>query len=330
MPDKKSPTKKKKSTASKPKSKAAAKTKEVTAKTEKISRRQRLRNRRQNAKSARAAFKPLSSGFRVFRDSLSFVRQYWKLYLGVTLIYLVLSVILVGGLGGGYDVQNLREDFGQKTGELGASLSIIGLLVGSAGSNTNEGGAAYQTMILIIVSLATIWMVRQLMAGQTLKLRDPFYKGMYPLVPFMLLMLMLCVHLLPAVFGGFVFSSVVRNGLVVTTLEYILWLAITGVFFAVSLYILSASLFALFVVTLPDMAPRAALKNARKIVQYRRWIVMRKLLLLPLLLFVIGVLVLLPLISFVPALVIPVFVLLSMFVLPFSLTYVYMLYRELL
>ncbi len=45
-----------------------------------------------------------------------------------------------------------------------------------------------------------------------------------------------------------------------------------------TLIYVKSSLFALYIVTLPDMTPMKALRSARELARYRRWTVLRKIL----------------------------------------------------
>jgi hypothetical protein len=97
-----------------------------------------------------------------------------------------------------------------------------------------------------------------------------------------------------------------------------------------SIYMVSASIFALYIVTLPDMLPRQALRSARELVRYRRWQIIRKVFFLPVfVILAIGVIIV-PLILYAPPIVPIVFYILSMLSILFAHTYLYSLYRELL
>ena len=271
----------------------------------------------------------LTGSFRLFADSLSVIRQYWKLFVGITLIYLILSMLLVGGLGS-LDVSELKKTFTEDLGQLSASVAVFGLLIGSTGSAGSESGAAYQTIVVILVSLATIWSLRQIYAGEKIGIRDAFYKGMFPLVPFVLVLLFLCLTLIPATIGSFIFTAVFGGELAVTLVETLIWSIVVFLLMVASLYLLSTYIFAAYVVTLTDVRPVEAIKTARKLARFRRWSILRKLLFLPVAYVAIGIIVILPLIVFVPVVVQIVFVLLSMLALVFAHTYVYSLYKELL
>jgi hypothetical protein len=273
--------------------------------------------------------KKLTGAFRLFSDSMSLLRQHWRLFSGITLVYLILSLLLVGGLGE-HNVTELKETFTEELGQTSASIAVFSLLLGTAGRATTESGAAYQTIVVILVSLATVWSLRQVLAGERVGIRDAFYKGMYPLVPFVLVLLFLCVLLLPAIIGGFILSIVFGGGLAVSLAEMVLWAVVIFLLTLASLYLLSTYVFAIYIVTLPDVRPVAAIKTARKLAVYQRWAIIRKLLFLPFALVILGAVTMLPLIALAPAAVQAVFLLLSMIALIFTHTYAYSLYKELL
>lgn len=93
---------------------------------------------------------------------------------------------------------------------------------------------------------------------------------------------------------------------------------------------ISSSIFALYVVTLPEMTPIRALRSAKGLVQFRRWTVMRKILFLPFIICVVGIIIMLPVILLLTPAAEVIFLLLTALVLPVIHSYVYSLYRELL
>jgi hypothetical protein len=109
---------------------------------------------------------------------------------------------------------------------------------------------------------------------------------------------------------------------------------ILGTLFALltiwSLRMISSSVFALYVVTLPDMQPRQALRSAKNLVRFRRQQIMRRLLFLPICVLLLMGAVMLPIILLVPFLVVPVFFVLIMLSILFVHTYLYSLYRGLI
>lgn len=272
----------------------------------------------------------LTSAFRIFKDSLSLTRQYWRLFLGIVVVYFLLSVVLVGGLSGNVNIEEIQQSLGQEVGKLSTTIALYGLLLGSTGSAGSETGAAYLSIVVIVVSLTTIWALRQLLGGEKVAVKQAFYKGMTPLVPFVLVLLVIGLTLLPALLGGTLFTAIYGGNLAVTMLEKVLWAVLVLGLFMWSLRLFSTYGFALYIVTLPDMQPVAALKAARKLVRFRRLIIIRKILFLPFTYLLISATVMIPLILFAPVLVQWVFVPLSLFGFVFAHVYLYSLYKEVL
>jgi hypothetical protein len=257
-----------------------------------------------------------------------------KLFITITLVYALLNLVLVKGFASGTNVADLKKQLDSlATGNFGGVLSGLGvfvLLLGSAGNTSNNTAGAYQLFSALVVSLAVIWALRQILAGKLLRSRDAYYKGMYPLVPFILVLLIIGLQLIPLAIGSSLYTAVMTNGIAVSIVEKLLWGGIFVALAAVSLYFLSSSLFALYIVTLPDMTPRQALRSAKQLVAGRRWLVLRKILFLPVLLLLIAAIIMVPIIIVATPLAQWVFFVLTVSSLVAIHTYMYMLYRELL
>jgi len=184
--------------------------------------------------------------------------------------------------------------------------------------------------LVIVASLAIIWALRQVLSGTRPRIRDAYYKGMYPLIPFILVLLVIGLQLLPLLIGSTLFSLVISNGIAVYLVEKLVWALLFAALALLSLYMISSSIFALYIVTLPDMTPLKALRSARQLVRYRRWTILRKILFLPILLVVVAAVVMLPIIVWLTPLAQWVFFVLTLFAIAAVHSYVYSLYRELL
>lgn len=281
--------------------------------------------------------KPLPKLPNVWQLTVVTWRVLWlnrRLFLGLALVYGLLNLIFVQGLAGGVDVSSLKHTLNQafsgSFGPLTSALGVFTVLVGSAGSGSTQAAGAYQLVLGIVTSLAVIWALRQLLAGSTVRMRDAYYLGMYPLVPFVLVLLVIGLQLLPFAFGSGLYNMVVASGIAVGWLETLGWLFVFVAGLAWSVYMVSSSLFALYVVTLPDMTPMKALRSARELVKGRRWPVILRLAFLPVILLVVSVAIMVPIIIVVAFLAKWIFFLLSMFVLIVINAYIYTLYRELL
>jgi hypothetical protein len=268
------------------------------------------------------------------RKSALLLWQHKTLFAGITLIYGLLTLLLVQGIAGGTDVQGVKEALNSaiqgQFASVGVGLGTFVTLLSSAGNTSSNTAGAYQLILVLISSLAVIWALRQVLAGANIRIRDAYYRGMYPFVPFVLVLCVVGLQLLPMVVGTSLYSLVVTNGIAVHGVEQLLWGLLAVLLTALSLYWLCSSLFALYIVTLPDMTPMKALRSARELLRYRRLQVLRKLLWLPLVLFIAAAIIMLPIIIWLTPLAQWVFFILSMFALVAVHSYMYTLYRELL
>lgn len=263
--------------------------------------------------------------------SLAPIKKNKKLFLGLILLQFILSIVFVIGvdsISSFLAIKNdIQEAFGNVGGKYAQSIALLGYVLGLG---TDSTGSNLQFFITLIFSLAIIWSIRQVMAGERIKLKQAFYEGMYPIIPFLLVLLVIGLQLIPLTIGNFLITTVTSGGLAVTFVEQFVWWILFAFLALLSLYMLLSSIFALYIVTLPEMTPLKALRSARGLVLHRRVSIGLRLIGLPAVGILIYVAVLLPLILIVPLLVVPIFALLSSFGLFFVHSYIYNLYRELL
>lgn len=279
-------------------------------------------------------YRPLPKARKLFRASLGLLWQHKKLFGGIIVIYGLLNILLVRGLSGSSNLSDLKGTldsvFHGVGGKLASSATSFVYLLGTSGSGNTATSGVYQSVLLIICSLAFIWALRQVLAKHQVRIRDSFYQGMYPLVPFLLLFLVIGLQLLPLVIGGGLYSTVIGNGIAVHAYEKAFWLVLFIGLGLWSLRMITGSLFALYIVTLPDMTPLSALRSAKQLVYGRRLLIWRKLIYLPVILLILAAIIEFPLILFVTPLAAWVFFGLSMVALAVVHSYLYNLYRELL
>lgn len=276
----------------------------------------------------------LPSAFLIFRKSVAVLARNWKLFLLIVVIYAVLNTLLVQGftaISGAKDVKSaLDQLFTDDWGHVASGLTLFAYLLGASGSAADATAGLYQIILALTVSLALIWALRQLHAGKKVRMRDAFYNGMSPLVPFILVAVVISLQLIPMAIGVTLYATIVSAGIAATGLEQALWALLAFALSIVSLYMIMSSLFALYIVTLPDMTPMRALRSARQLVAARRWMVMRKVLFLPLALVFLTALIVVPLIFTATVVGAWVFFILSMLFLPVAHSYMYALYRSMI
>lgn len=259
------------------------------------------------------------------RQSAMLLWENRRLFGGITLVYSLLYTLLVQSLQNVNNVAVLRDEAANK---VTGSVSAYGQLLGS--SSSSQAAGSYQIFLFLLFSLGIIWALRQVQAQAKVRIRDAYYKGMYPLVPFILVLLVIGLQLLPLIVGVSVYQVVLVNDIAVTIIEKVLWGIAATVLGIGSLYLVASSIFALYIVTLADMTPIRALRAARTLVRGRRWLVLRKIILLPLVVLLVIGIILLPFILIVPVLAQWVLLVLGAVAIAFSHTYLYNLYRGLL
>lgn len=271
----------------------------------------------------------------ILSASLKHLLKNWKLFCAIGLIYAVLVIVLVRNLQVGIELASLKElfdelFFGQTGGTIITGFILFSSLLSSSVAAPTPAASVFQMFFGVMVSLAAIWALRQTYSDEKPRVKDAFYKGMYPLVPFILVIMVILLQLLPLFIGSTIFSVIVQNGLAVNAAEYLLWGSLFFLLALLSLYMVSSSIFALYIVTLPDITPMQALRSARELVRFRRWSVLRRVVMMPILLAIIGFLIALPVILLAPAAAEILFLFAALFVIILAHSYMYKLYRELL
>lgn len=275
---------------------------------------------------------PLPSSWRIFKTSTKTITSNKRFFGVISLIYAVLSYIFIKAANSGQSIGEMQSALtGSIENTATRSLTVYGVLLGNSTQVKNQISGIYQAIILIIISLAIIYGLRHIiMVKKRVTAKESLYKGMTALIPFILVLIVIGLELLPFGLGSGIYASVVSTGIAVTGIEQFLWQLFVISLGLLTFYMVSSSIFALYIVTLPDMKPIKALKAARELVRYRRMAVVRKLLFLALIIMVIMGVVIVPLIAFLPIAADIIFFFSTIAVLPFVHTYVYTLYRKML
>jgi hypothetical protein len=278
-------------------------------------------------------FAKVPNVFRLSKITFDVFWQNRKFFIGLTLIYGILNLILVQGLASSTDINTIKTELKKvSSGNIGSIFSSLGIyttLLESSGNNSSPTAGAYQIFLGLIASLAVIWSLRHIAVGKKIRIRDAYYKGMTPLIPFVLIILFIAIELIPMLLGAIVFSSL-ESGIARGTFQHVLAFLILLLGILWSLYIVVVPIIALYIVTLENMTPWRAIKLSKKLISKRRWTVVRKILFLPVLIVVLTAVVMVPIIVFITGITQWVFFLLTMLSLVAIHIYMYRLYRELL
>ena len=225
-----------------------------------------------------------------------------------------------------------------KIGEAGLLL-LSGFTGGS--SNLSSEQQIYLGLTLLLTWLASIWLLREVLAGRKPRFRDGLYSSGAPIVSTTLIVLVMLIQLIPVGVVSLVYAALAGVGIVSAGFGAMIFAVIAILALTLVLYWMVPSFIALVIVTLPGMYPFAALRAAGDLVVGRRLAILYRILWLLMLIIIGWLVVMVPLVILdgwlknlwqwyegVP--IVPVLVTTaSTATLVWSSAYIYMLYRKL-
>ncbi len=284
-------------------------------------------------KDQEVLLKPIPSVLELSKNTLNVIWLNKQLFIYLTLVYSFLSLFLVQGVISQGSVDSVKTQlskvFSGHLSGLGTTFSSFAILLGSSPSNS-QSPSGYQLILGLITSLAVIWSLRHLYSRTDFDFKDAFYKSMTPFIPFVLILVVISLQLIPLLIGATLYSAVITGGVAVGWLEKAIFILIFLALALASLYLITSSSMALYIVTLENMTPIKALRSAKQLVKGRRWVVLRKILYLPIAIVIAGSIVMLPFILLLTFISPWIYFLLTSFSLIVIHSYLYNLYRELL
>lgn len=271
-----------------------------------------------------------------------------KPFIGLVVVYAVLTSVFIGI--GSQDLyaqltstlqETSSEVFQGNVGEIGKAALLLAS-IGTSGltGELNEGQQAYAALLGVLIWLTTVWLLRNFIAGNKVKLRDGLYNGGAPIISSLLVLIVFIVQLLPVALAVIAYSAASQTGLLEGGVVTMLFWIVAVLLGVVSLYWVTATFFALIIVTLPGMYPMHALRTAGDMLIGRRvrvllriiWmlvpiIVSWAIVMIPFILFDSWIKSAIPQISGAP--IIPVVLLIiSTVTIVWSASYIYLLYRR--
>ena len=267
---------------------------------------------------------PLPNVIELSKRSLSLLGKNWKQFAGIGLWYAAVAAFFGAVAISGYNVAAVRDQLG---GKLLGSIGAYASLIGSGGGVTDQAGSVYSSVLFVVFSLAVIWALRNVHENSKIRIRDAYYKGMYPLIPFVLVLLVALLACIPAILASGIYQYVMSSG-IKAGVELAVWTVVLLIGILLSMYLLVAPILALYIVSLPNMAPIAALKSARLLALSRRWLFVRKMLFLPIVLLLSVGIIVVPFILLAPAAAQWILAVVGVIVITFAHGYLYELYRS--
>ena len=239
--------------------------------------------------------------------SFRIIFKNWKLFLPLLIIAVVLNAALVGIMSeSGYVQFQEVMDESSKTvtgGELGnvakAGLLLISTITtGGLSGESSEAAVVFGVIIFLIIWLVTIFLLRHLLAGHKVKLRDGLYNAMTPLISTFVVFAVAVIQCIPIFLLIIVYSAAVQTDFLATPFYALLFFIFAALMILLSGYLLSSSLIALVAVSAPGLYPMKALRTASELMMGRRVKFILRLVALIIALAFMWVIVMLPLMVF--------------------------------
>jgi hypothetical protein len=265
----------------------------------------------------------------------------------LTLVYALLSGFIVG-IASQETYVAITEGLSEASSTLGSDPGQIGIVAGLIGTALTGGlnqtltqtQSTYASLLVLMTWLTTVWLLRNILAGNKVKLRDGLYNASAPILSTFLVTLVLILQLLPMALAFIGYAAANASGLLTGGVEAMLFWIAAGLLVVLSLYWVTSTLIALVIVTLPGIYPMKALRTAGDIAVGRRMRLLLRLLWLMATIGISWVVVMVPLIlltawinslwpafSNVPLLPI-ILAFMSSLTIVWSSSYVYLLYRK--
>lgn len=240
-------------------------------------------------------------------ESLGTFFKNWKLFLPLMALVLILNVVLIGIMSEANYVQFqeiLDETSAQVAGGDIGNVAKAGLLLvstvttGGMSGESSEAGVVFGILIFLMMWLTTIFLLRHIMAGHKVKLRDGLYNAMTPLISTLVVFLVAVIQCIPIFLLIIAYSAAVRTEFLATPFYALVFFIFAALMIVISGYLLSSSLMALVAVSAPGLYPLRALRTASELMMGRRVRFILRLVALLLAVAVMWAIVMIPLIVF--------------------------------
>lgn len=273
------------------------------------------------------------------------VWEFRRVFLTLLSLYVLTALLLIG-----YSQQDQYRSLTEALGDVAKEAGTDGLdtmtqaaglfgasVIGSLNSSFTEMQQFYLVVLYVIMWLVVVWLLRQMLAGNVVKVRDGLYNGGTPLIPSVFIVAFMMIQALPGAIGILLFSSVTQNNIATNGVVAMSFGVVAILLGVLSLYWLTSSFIALIIVTLPGTYPVVALRGASRIALGRRSQLLFRLLWLAALLLVIWIAILVPVllidlwmkVSILPIVVIAIQAATGASFI-FGITYIFMLYQRMI
>ncbi len=230
----------------------------------------------------------------------------WKLFLPLVIFAVFFNSVLVGLMSEEsyvqfQDILNSKDSliaFGKLNNVGKAGLLLISTVTsGGLTSGLSEVQIVFAVIIFLLIWLITIYLLRHLLAGKKVKLRDGFYNALTPLISTFVVFVVGALQSIPIFIFIVAYSAAVQTNFLSTPFYALIFFIFASLLLLLSAYLLSGTLIALVAVSAPGLYPLTALRTASDIMAGRRIRFIIRILYLIIFLAVIWVIIMLPIIT---------------------------------
>lgn len=301
------------------------------------SKRQRKLTRSDNKKKLKleSKQKQILKSREILKSSFIQIKENKRIFIGISIVYIALTVFFVQGVNGAFPLKTIQDSvdsaYGTELNPWAKASASYGLLVTSGTSVATELESVYQTIIVLIVSLAILSAIRlTFKTPKKIKLSKTFYGSTSQLIPLLMVLVVAMIQLVPFGIGSTLFGFVNESGIAVTGPEQIFWYGVLLASMLISAWLLIPTIFSMYIVTLPDASPIKSIKQGFSLVRFNRLKISFRILVLVICGLVLSAGVLIPLIVVFPTGAEVTYLLFSCGFMIFAHTYVYRLYRSII
>lgn len=211
--------------------------------------------------------------------TLKLLTKHWRTFLLLALLIVGLNIILVG-LMSQESYKTFQTNLDESIDESGvanvgkvakASLILISTVTtGGLNNGMSEAQQIFAIILFIVVWLVTIYLLRHILAGHKVKLRDGLYNALTPMISTLLIFAVLMFYLIPIFIFIIIYSAAVATEFLNTPFYACLFWAFSALLFVLSLHLVPGALLGLVAVSAPGMYPLFALRTATDLIQGRR------------------------------------------------------------
>ena len=158
-------------------------------------------------------------------ETFKLIFKNWKLFGGLLLLTVILNVVLVGIMSEDTytQFQSILDDTEAQIagGEIGnvakAGLLLISTVTtGGLNSSMSEVQGVFAVIIFLIIWLVTIFLLRHIMAGNKVRLRDALYNSMTPLLSTFVVLAIVFIQCIPIFLLIICYSAAVQTEFLAT------------------------------------------------------------------------------------------------------------------